>query len=287
MGNNETKTIGVFYTDKNRKTLVMEALMESIIEDGNDITSKYEKADIVITFGLSIFSDIHERARKENKPNILIDLGYWERNYEMLSKKNHYRLSVQHPQPSNYIMHMGEDPERFLSYKKTIQPWKMSGDYILLADIGQKSYDFFDMEYQSWAKKAIIEIQKHTDRPIIYRAKPSSFTAKGGLPGIPFSDPFKEPIEKVLKNAYAAVTYHSNVGCDALLAGVPIFIQAGAALHMGLQDLSKIETPFYPTNRFSFFCNLAYCQWNVNEMRQGLAWKHLKEKLIPLVYEKT
>ena len=55
MGNNETKvTVGLFYIDKNRKKVVMEALMESILEAGDDVTSNYDKADVIITFGLSL-----------------------------------------------------------------------------------------------------------------------------------------------------------------------------------------------------------------------------------------
>lgn len=277
--------VGIFYADKNRPRHVGEALIEGVMNSGDEVTGHYGDADVIIAYGLGrSHPTLHEGARQENMPNVLVDFGYWRRNFEMYSDKNHYRMSLRHPHPDEYIMHMGETEERFSSYNKQIEPWKMDGEYILLADIGRKSYGFFGMEYQSWAKESIEKLRQHTDRPIVYRAKPSSSAEGDALPGVSFSNPMKESIKQALKNAYVVVTYHSNVGCDALLAGVPIFVQQGAAKPMGLQDLSKIETPYYPTTRFPFFCNLAYCQWSVAEIREGLAWQHMRDRLIPLVY---
>jgi hypothetical protein len=266
----------------------MNALSQGIKSTGDLITFDYDEADVVITFGLTPWSYIHDRARANNKPNVLIDFGYWDRLFPVKSIKNHYRFSVQYHHPTNYILEMNESKTRFHSYKKEILPWNKSGKYVLVADIGRKSYDFLGMEYQSWAKRAVKEIQQHTDRKIKYRPKPSSYTPIEdlGWPYVGFSDPRREKIEVALKDAFAVVTYYSNVGCDALLQGIPIFTEEGAAKGMGLQDFSQVDNPYYPDNRQQFFNNLAYCQWSVEEMSRGLPWQHLKEKLLPLVYEK-
>lgn len=278
--------VGVFYVDKNRKRFVMDALIQSIRDAGDEITCEYGDADVVIAFGLTRFLDIHHKAQEDNKPNVLIDMGYWERNHDRYSPKNYYRISMKHPHPIDYIMRMEEKGDRFESFGRAIRPWKRtrSGPHILLADIGQKSYNFFGMEYQSWSKAAAKELQHYTDRPIIYRPKLSTSTPTGGLPGFQFSNPAKEPIEQALSGAHAIVTYHSNAACNALLQGIPVFIEKGTAKNMGLQNLSLIENPYYPANRETFFHNLAYCQWNVDEMREGLTWRHIKERLIPLIY---
>ncbi len=289
MGSNETKiTVGLYYNNKNRPRYVMRALEQGIKLCGDKVTFNYKEADVIITFGLTPHSIMHDRARADNKPNVLVDFGYWDRHSPVKSPKNHYRFSVRDHHPDKYILRMTENNKRFSYYKKKILPWNKKGKYILVGDIGRKSYAFLGMEYQSWSKRAIKTIQKHTNKPIIYRPKPSNNTPIVDLdiPNVKFSNPQEERVQVPLLDTFAVVTYYSNVGCDALLAGVPIFTEEGAAKNMGLQNLTQIKTPYYPTNREQFFANLSYCQWSVAEMAQGDPWYHLKTKVLPLVYAK-
>jgi len=88
--------------------------------------------------------------------------------------------------------------------------------------------------------------------------------------------------ERLFKDCHAIVTHHSNVAIDGLFAGVPGFCFDGAAKCMTLQDLSQIEKPIRPPGRLQWLANVAWCQWDINEIRSGAMWRFLgSEGLIP------
>jgi hypothetical protein len=79
-----------------------------------------------------------------------------------------------------------------------------------------------------------------------------------------------------LQGAHAVVTFNSNTGVDAVIAGVPIFtIDRGSmAWEVSDHDLSEIEKPnLYDREQWAH--NLAYTQWTMAEMAGGWAWSHL------------
>jgi hypothetical protein len=76
-----------------------------------------------------------------------------------------------------------------------------------------------------------------------------------------------EPLADMLKRAGTVVTWNSNVGHDALLAGVPVECH-GDAPYKGV----TME------GRRAYFNRLAYGQWTADEMRQGLPQKFLMER---------
>jgi hypothetical protein len=62
------------------------------------------------------------------------------------------------------------------------------------------------------------------------------------------------------------------------LLGVPVFTLApSAAGPVGLQDLTQIETPYYPDQDklYAWASSLAYSQFHIDEMKSGKVWKIL------------
>ena len=131
-------------------------------------------------------------------------------------------------------------------------------------------------EPEVWERRVIKEIRTYTDRPIIYRPKPSWSGAKP-IEDTKFSSA-QQPLQTVMDNAHAIVSHHSNVCVDGLAAGVPAFVWEGVSVPMGLQNLDQIEQPFYPDEREQWLNNISYCQWSLPEMRKGSCWKHLKSE---------
>ena len=50
--------------------------------------------------------------------------------------------------------------------------------------------------------------------------------------------------------------------------------------NMALQDISKIEQPFYPDNRWEWIKSLSYGQFSIEELENGFAINQLKERYL-------
>jgi hypothetical protein len=67
---------------------------------------------------------------------------------------------------------------------------------------------------------------------------------------------------------------------ESIFYGIPAFTlaPANAASPVALQDLSKINEPYYPDEDklYAWACHLSYGQFHVNEMKDGSALKILE-----------
>lgn len=205
---------------------------------------------------------------------IYVDLGYWSRLAGgKLAGFHKIVLNDRHPQG---YYRRSSPADRFAAHDVKIAPWKTDGKHIVLAGMGDKAARFEGFVPENWERGVIEQLQQVTNRRIVYRPKPSWKHAKP-LPGTDYAHP-SLPIENVLKGAWAVVTHHSNVAVDAILAGIPAFCWEGVAREMSLQDLSRIEQPFYPEGRAQWAADIAYCQWSVAEIEQGLPWGYLRRE---------
>ncbi len=115
----------------------------------------------------------------------------------------------------------------------------------------------------------IDELKKHTDREIRVRVK----KIKGQYNPV--------PLHEDLKDAHAVVSFQSSAAAKAIIKGIPSFTitdKYSAAIPMSQTDLSKIETPIYPENRYEWLCNLANHQFYANEIQSGYAERYLNEQ---------
>jgi hypothetical protein len=74
---------------------------------------------------------------------------------------------------------------------------------------------------------------------------------------------------------HAVVTFNSIAATESVLAGTPVFVLApcNAARPVANLDLSQIETPWFPDQDqiHAWACHLAYGQFHIDELRNGLA----------------
>ena len=236
--------------------------------------------DYVVWYGLGgngmrMLADFQE----VKMPFAFVDLGYWGRKREQPPFYEYHRISVNSYQPTKYLRR-GLPPTRFQMFGKAIQPWKTGGEEILVVGMSDKAARVWQLgsgtEHAQWL---VDEVRKHTDRPIAYSPKPSWDGAQP-IEGTRYA---RGPLQQELSKAHCVVTLRSNVSIDALLAGIPCFVLSDApASLMGHQDLSKIETPMYPEDRLGFCADLAWAQFNLQEISSGRAWVTLKgQGLLP------
>ncbi len=241
---------------------------------------QYPTADIAMFYGMAgklrhILADYVADGRKA----VYVDLGYWGR-IEGGRRCGFHKVSVNGRHPTGYFQKVAHSPDRFAHFNLPIKPWRVGGSKILLAGFSAKHAHFEGYKPLEWETRTVQALRNVTDRPIVYRPKPSCKMTLL-LPGTLYSPPI-EPLEDALVDCHAIVTHHSNVACDALLEGIPAFAAEGVAVPQGSADFSLIEQPLRRDDRAQWAADVAHTQFNVAEMRDGVCWRHLKsEGLIP------
>ncbi len=162
--------------------------------------------------------------------------------------------------------------DRFEKFKKTIHPWKKDGRKILIAAPDEKPCKFYGIDKQSWLDQTINRIKQYTDRPVEIRER-----APNRIDRIKNST-LQEALDD---DVFALVTFNSNAATEASFYGIPTFTlaPANAASPVSLQDITKIDTPYYPDDdkRFMWACHLAYGQFHVSELKNGTAYRMLNQ----------
>jgi hypothetical protein len=206
---------------------------------------------------------------------IYVDLGYWGRR-EGGRFTGYHKVAVNSRHPTAYFRKPQHDRKRISHFPDLLaSPWQTTGHHILLAGMGDKGALAEGYQPEQWERQAIDIIRGATERPIVYRPKPSWKKAQP-IPGCQTVDSKTRPVELDLANAWAVVTHHSNVAVDGLVAGIPAFCTAGLAAPMSSQKLDRIERPEYPDGRDAWMADIAYTQWTPEEMASGLCWAHLR-----------
>lgn len=236
-------------------------------------TYRRPEHDVAIFYGLAdglrmAFNEYPMWGRKA----IYIDLGYWGRKKKSRFDGYH-KLVLNNRHPTDYFQRIKHDNSRFASLGVEIHPWRKSGRHIIVVGMSGKGALAEGFQPHQWERETIARLRKITDRPIVFRPKPSYVEAKP-IPGTTWMQ--REPIEEVLRNAHAVVTHHSNFAVEAILAGIPAICPIGVASVMGGRDLSEIENPPMPDGRGQWAADIAWTQWSIGEMQSGAAWRYLR-----------
>lgn len=125
---------------------------------------------------------------------------------------------------------------------------------------------------QGWYRRTYAALTQETDRTVLFRPHPLGRPLEGYAQAT-------GSLDEALSMAAGVVTFNSNSGVDAVLAGVPtIAMDAGSMVHGLVPD----RPPFVridEAQRQRWLERISYCQWNVNEISDGMAWDHIKRGL--------
>ena len=150
--------------------------------------------------------------------------------------------------------------DRFKYFNKTFQPWKKDGRKILVAKPDEKPMRFYDYDLDIWLEHTINEIKKYTDRPVVVRERAPKRLDRT----------VNDTLEQALNDdVFALVTFNSVAATEAVFQGIPAFTlaPANAASPVSLQDLSKINEPYYPDQDklYAWACHLSYSQFRTKK----------------------
>ncbi len=169
-----------------------------------------------------------------------------------------------------------------------LKPWKNDGNHIILCGQNEKSGAWpKNLGMSAWINDTINQIRSVSDRPIIVRPHPRAQIK--GLNITQLNVTIKKPeymggyddfnYPGALDNAWAVVSFNSNPAIEAVFNGIPVFVdETSLSYEVGNTNLLDIENPKKP-DRTQWAHNLAYIEWNIEEIEQGLPWQRLKKLL--------
>jgi len=206
---------------------------------------------------------VMQQARSEGRDYYYIDTGYFGND-----KRKHY-----HRITKNAMQYFGKlDPDcpddRFVKTGTRLHKYR-PGTSILLCPPSDKAMKYWNLDLEEWLKITVDDIKKYTDRPIVIREKQLRSVRTE-------SDTMEMALSR---DVHCMVTFNSIAAVESLIYGKPVFTMGpNAAQPLANTDLETIDNPFMPTmdEIRNLMCNLAYQQFTVNEMRDGTAWRMLK-----------
>jgi hypothetical protein len=216
---------------------------------------------------------IWDAFRRSGRPVVVAEVG-------MLRRGSTWKLGLNGTGSTAYY---GPDtiPGRAKHLRIATQPWTNSGLNIVIAAQRSDSEQWAGQPPSvAWLTETANKIRQYTDRPIVVRPHPRQRI--GNIPGCVIEMPQPVPgtydnfdYERCLSTAWAVVNHNSGPGSQAVLNGVPAFVDSSSlAADVGNLNLSSIEQPMRP-DRSEWLEKLAQTEWYVEEIASGLPLQRL------------
>lgn len=228
------------------------------------VTHKYEgNCDNLMLYGVGAEEMSKAHKKHLSKGHVVLwDQGYFGRKKIV----GYLRASIDHWHPQAFIGRTTPNPDRWRHHGISLRNDYAKNGPIILVGIPPKSRVYLGAAFKTWEQEKYKDLcERYPTRKIIYRPKPKRIFAP-----LPILVDSTTPIEQLIAQSSLVVVRHSNVAIDAIIAGIPIECEDGAA--MWIKD--KVMTDL---NRLDFLYRLAYWQWHPGEAKE--AWDFLSNIL--------
>lgn len=200
-----------------------------------------------------------ERHRAAGGQLVLWDLGYLRDRMP-----GAMRLSVNDWHPQRLLDRAPLDSSRWDRMHLPLRNDCDPAGPVILVGLGPKTRAI--IEDRDWEAVKFAELSKRfPGRRIIFRPKP-----RRPHPSLHCQTDATSPIETLLRGASLVVVRHSNVGVDAVVAGIPVEAEDGAVKYLDGKEYS-------PQNRLEFLWRLAHFNWRADEAKG--AWRMIEKCL--------
>ncbi|GAB5403890.1 MAG: hypothetical protein Aurels2KO_21210 [Aureliella sp.] len=243
-----------------------------------ELEGGYRSCEVAVTFGVA--KEMTERGRAVGKvlrahrerrgagQNIVIERGFVHRD-------RYYMIGWGGLNGRADFRNVASPSNRWTELSVELKPWRSTGRHIVLC--GQVPWDASvqHTNHESWCRETARQLLSCSDRPVRFRPHPMQPNAVN-MNGLEVEFSSAKSLEQDLRDAWAVVTFNSNAGVEATIAGVPAFAADPGAMGFPIvnSNLQSINDPIMP-DRTQWTYNLGYTQWTVNEMNSGLPQAHL------------
>lgn len=181
-------------------------------------------------------------------------------------------------------------PNRSKIIDISLKPWTNSGNHILICGQHRLSEQWkHRISQEDWATNVIKSIKKHSTKQIIVRPHPRDYAWVEKIKnlGVKIKIPKKIShtyddfdFEDDLLNSWAVVSPTSNTGSQAIISGIPAFVEKDSlAWPVGNHTFDKINDPFRP-NREQWLEELCHTEWTLEEIESGLPISRILSKKV-------
>lgn len=230
---------------------------------------------------------VWQHYKSQGKPVIVAEIGG-------LVRDKTWRLSANGINRSAIFPKVNQDSNRPRKLGLELKPWH-EGRYVLICGQHEKSEQWRGMpSMDDYYKQTVLEIRKHTDRPIIIRSHPryrenlffkidAEFYANHGVewnaPKHIKNTKDSYDLESVLPECHCVISHSSNSGITAILSGTPAIVSSESlAYDMATSDIAKIESLPRP-DRDQWLIDLSHKEWLQDELEH--AWRCLRPMISP------
>lgn len=267
---------------------VFEAFEHSLIQAKHNVVKNDLTADVHVIWSvlwngrMTGNKQVWEHAKRQNKKVIVLEVGGIKRNVT-------WKVGLNGINRDAYFGPSGMDNSRAIQQGLSLKPWKKQGEHILICGQHEKSLQWKDMPRMShWVMQTIEEVQRHTNRPIIFRPHPRCRldAIEHQYRNVYRDDPVKlidtyDDYNLSFMNAHAVINYSSNPGIHSVLEGVPAFVSTHSLAYDVANDidfLHDIENPLRP-ERQQWLNDYAWTEYTVEEISEGMPLKRLTDML--------
>ena len=256
-----------------------------------NIINNIKQANAVVIFGgfpkffnfkryteISFRSEIAHYAKKYGKKLLIIDTAFISDNMKFVS------LGFSGIKNQGIYYNKNSPADRFEKLNAPLFPVSdnlNTANKILVFGQNKRGVSCQGIDTHKWHIETIKQLHNLTNKAIIFRRHPrEKYTQpKKDFPSyVKFST---DTLDNDLKNTYAAISYSSNALCHSLRLGIHTFSLGENAITYDItnNDINKITTPIiYPEKEIrQFFYNLAYAEWSLDELKNGVAWQNFRQ----------
>jgi len=252
---------------------VFDAFRRSIIDSGHTVLENSLSGDVDVIWSVLWNGRMapNQRIFNTGKPTIVLEVGAIKRG---ITWKVGYNGIARH----NIISSSCTSETRAKDLGLPFKPWRSDGEHILICCQNPKSHLWANLPTPSdWITQTVNTIRMHSNRHIIVRPHPRA-PLRCQLPtskNISYQIPSKIPASYDDYNlsftkAHAVINPNSNPGPQAVLNGVPAFVNdSSLAYNVSNTDLSMIENPRKPV-RTQWLDTYARSEHTLDEIKQGI-----------------
>lgn len=226
-------------------------------------------------------SNIYRFFRKYDKPVIIFDRNFFlfsDNNKKNLTRSFRIQLNSLYEEST---LQLFENPieNRWEKFKKIynieLKPWRKSGDHIIIMLNNTLGNMNIDEKLYSYINETLENVRKYTDRKILFfthwreRANKEIIKSKINFDKINnYHFFYREDFNNYLNNCWCFVTRNSSSSLNAIINGIPVFLDKNSkpfTEKLANFNIENIENPLMP-EREEVLNNLAHRIWFKDEI---------------------